>query len=87
MFNSYVTNEYHSDEFDFDENMERVGSKISHICNECYPILSKNLSTNRTTKPWLNGKITKLIRFKHYLYIELKIIIFHLVFMMVLGTV
>ena len=72
MFNSYATSECHRDEFEFDENVEGVISKISRIYIECCPILSKNLSTNRTTKPWLNGKIIKLIQFKHYLYSEYK---------------
>ena len=72
VFNSYVANEYHSEELPFDETVELVISKINRIYNECCPILSKNLSNNRTTKPWLNGKIIKLIRFKHYLYSEYK---------------
>ena len=70
--NNYFSDEHIINSNSFDETVENTVRKINDFYNNYCPVRSKAVSSDRMSKPWLTGKILKMIKFKHFLYSRYK---------------
>ena len=55
-----------------DNNMLFLCHEMFKIYNLCCPISIKQVSENRTNKPWKNKHVLSLVRYKHFLFKQFK---------------
>ena len=56
----------------YDSMVSNFCESIYGIYNECCPMISKTITSNRHKKPWINSNLIQLVKFKHFLYNDLK---------------
>ena len=55
-----------------DDNMLFLCLEMFKIYDRCCPIRIKQVSENRTNKPWINKHVLSLVRYKHFLFKQFK---------------
>ena len=70
--NNYFPDDHIINSNSFDETVENTVRKMNAFYNNYCPIRSKAVSADRMSKPWLTGKILKIMQFQHFLYSQYK---------------
>ena len=65
-----ITDHFNSNSFD--ETVKNAVRKINVFYNNYCPVRLKAVSADRMSKPWLAGKILKMIQFQHFLCSQYK---------------